>query len=79
MVKKTEVHELKSTNASSSSDRLSSEFLSALNNVPECTYNGPNKMKSGDIDNMCVSVNINEVVLSRSKKNCQIQIRKSTF
>ena len=72
VVKKTEVHELKSTNASSSSETLSLEFLRVLNNVPGCTYNGPNKMKSGDIDNMSVSVNIDEAVLSKSTKTTSL-------
>ena len=63
---------MKSTNTSSSSETLSSEFLRTLNNVPGCTYNGPDKMKSGDIDNMSVSVNINEAVLSTSTKTTSL-------
>ena len=48
------------------------EYLRALNDVPGCTYNGENNMKSGEIDNMSVSVNINEAVLSTSTKTTSL-------
>ena len=81
-LKKTKDHEMKSTNENSSIYKLNSEYYSILNAVPGCTIKGPNKVKSGEIDNMSSSDTNHEVRVSRSNNelsnpNTKVLVSKS--